>query len=145
MASKSFVKSWGAEYVAAGTVRFRLWATGQDQVVLRLAGKETAMRQSGDGWFGLQVDNVLPGAEYNFILADGTVVPDPASRAQKADVNGPPWWLILAATPGRTQPGEVARGKRPWFTSCTSARLRRKARFRPPSKNCPGWLNSALR
>ena len=31
MESKSFLKSWGAEYVAADTVRFRLWATGQQK------------------------------------------------------------------------------------------------------------------
>jgi malto-oligosyltrehalose trehalohydrolase len=89
MVSKSFSKSWGAEYVAAGVVRFRLWATGQDSVTLRLAGEDTAMNPSGDGWFELLATGVLPGAEYHFILADGTVVPDPASRAQKSDVNGP--------------------------------------------------------
>lgn len=89
MKSKSFFKSWGAEYVAAGAVRFRLWATGQDRVTLRLCGEDTEMNPSGDGWFELLATGVPPGAEYNFVLADGTVVPDPASRAQKADVNGP--------------------------------------------------------
>ncbi|NDL61628.1 malto-oligosyltrehalose trehalohydrolase [Acerihabitans arboris] len=89
MAFKSFPKSWGAEYVAAGVVRFRLWATGQDRVTLRLSGEDTEMNPSGDGWFELLATGVSPGAEYNFVLADGTVVPDPASRAQKADVNGP--------------------------------------------------------
>ncbi|WP_413733620.1 malto-oligosyltrehalose trehalohydrolase [Sodalis sp. RH21] len=89
MGSKSFVKSWGAEYVAAGAVRFRLWAPGQDRMTLRLAGEDSEMTQSGDGWFELLATGVSPGAEYNFVLADGTVVPDPASRAQKADVNGP--------------------------------------------------------
>lgn len=89
MESKSFTKSWGAEYVGADTVRFRLWATGQDNVTLRLSGKDQAMNPVGDGWFELQASGVSPGAEYNFVLADGTVVPDPASRAQKAEVNGP--------------------------------------------------------
>ena len=89
MESKSFLKSWGAEYVAADTVRFRLWATGQQKITLRLSGKEAEMKPVGDGWFELEATGVAPGAEYNFVLADGTVVPDPASRAQKADVNGP--------------------------------------------------------
>ncbi len=40
MSSKIFCKSWGAEYIAADVVRFRLWATGQQKVMLRLAGKE---------------------------------------------------------------------------------------------------------
>ncbi|MFS2223867.1 malto-oligosyltrehalose trehalohydrolase [Pantoea sp. B65] len=89
MESKSFQKSWGAEYVSADTVRFRLWASGQQQVILRLSGEDTGMSRSDDGWFELLATGVSPGAEYNFVLADGTVVPDPASRAQKADVNGP--------------------------------------------------------
>ncbi|VEA06789.1 hydrolase [Salmonella enterica subsp. enterica serovar Sanjuan] len=79
----------GAEYIAADVVRFRLWATGQQKVMLRLAGKDQEMQASGDGWFTLDVSGVTPGTEYNFVLSDGMVVPDPASRAQKTDVNGP--------------------------------------------------------
>ena len=89
MESKSFRKSWGAEYEAADTVRFRLWAPGQQTITLRLDGKDREMNASGDGWFELEATGVRPGAEYNFVLADGMVVPDPASRAQKAEVNGP--------------------------------------------------------
>ncbi|EHV5736691.1 malto-oligosyltrehalose trehalohydrolase, partial [Salmonella enterica] len=89
MSSKIFCKSWGAEYIAADVVRFRLWATGQQKVMLRLAGKDQKMQASGDGWFTLDVSGVTPGTEYNFVLSDGMVVPDPASRAQKTDVNGP--------------------------------------------------------
>lgn len=89
MESKSFLKSWGAEYLASGEVRFRLWASGQKAVTLRLAGQDIAMTASGDGWFECQPGPVPAGSEYNFVLADGTVVPDPASRAQKRDVNGP--------------------------------------------------------
>lgn len=89
MSSKIFCKSWGAEYIAADVVRFRLWATGQQKVMLRLAGKDQEMQVSGDGWFTLDVSGVTPGTEYNFVLNDGMVVPDPASRAQKTDVNGP--------------------------------------------------------
>lgn len=89
MVTKSFAKTWGAEYIADRTVRFRLWATGQQDVVLRLGGKEIAMNAAGEGWYEATVEGVAPGSEYNFVLADGTVVPDPASRAQKADVNGP--------------------------------------------------------
>ncbi|EGB5629246.1 malto-oligosyltrehalose synthase [Salmonella enterica] len=89
MSSKIFCKSWGAEYIAADVVRFRLWATGQQKVMLRLAGKDQEMQASGDGWFTLDVSGVTPGTEYNFVLSDGMVVPDPASRAQKTDVNGP--------------------------------------------------------
>lgn len=57
--------------------------------MLRLAGKDQEMQANGDGWFTLDVAGVTPGTEYNFVLSDGMVVPDPASRAQKTDVNGP--------------------------------------------------------
>jgi len=89
MESTSFAKSWGAELVAENVARFRLWATGQQRVTLRLNGNDLEMIPSGDGWFEREVSGVAPGTEYNFVLADGRVVPDPASRAQKADVNGP--------------------------------------------------------
>lgn len=89
MEFRSFEKSWGAEILADDSVRFRVWAPGQQHITLRLADNDTAMLDAGDGWFELQVSGVAPGAEYNFVLDDGTVVPDPAARAQKADVNGP--------------------------------------------------------
>jgi malto-oligosyltrehalose trehalohydrolase len=89
MEFRSFEKSWGAEILADGSVRFRVWAPGQQHITLRVADHDSAMIDAGDGWFELQVSGVTPGAEYNFVLDDGTVVPDPAARAQKADVNGP--------------------------------------------------------
>ncbi|MFD1802767.1 malto-oligosyltrehalose trehalohydrolase [Mixta tenebrionis] len=110
MESKSFVKSWGAEYQADGSVRFRLWATGQKTVALRLSGEEKAMNPIGDGWFELQVANVAPGAEYHFVLADGMSVPDPASRAQKAEVNGP----SLVIDPTRYRWRNTQWQGRPW-------------------------------
>lgn len=113
MKSKSFLKSWGAEYVAADEVRFRLWATGQERVTLRLSGNDREMNPGGDGWFELQATGVLPGTEYNFVLADGTVVPDPASRAQKADVNGP----SLVIDPARYSWQNTEWRGRPWIES----------------------------
>lgn len=89
MVTKSFATTWGAEYNADGSVRFRLWATGQQSITLRLAASEVDMEPAGEGWFEAIVDNIEPGAVYDFVLADGSVVPDPASRAQKTDVNGP--------------------------------------------------------
>lgn len=89
MTSKAFTKTWGAEFIADGTVRFRLWATGQENVSLRLAGQTVNMDPIGDGWFDVTVTGVAPGAEYQFVLADGRAVADPASRGQLSDVNGP--------------------------------------------------------
>ena len=89
MESRSFLKSWGAEFVAADTVRFRVWASGQESVTLRLTGKEFKMNPAEEGWFEFSTSGISPGAEYNYVLADGTVLPDPASRGQKSNVNGP--------------------------------------------------------
>ena len=89
MESNALGRNWGANYLGSGQANFALWANGQQQVSLRLAGKDRPMEASADGWFSLSVEGVTPGAEYQYVLADGTTVPDPASRAQKADVNGP--------------------------------------------------------
>jgi malto-oligosyltrehalose trehalohydrolase len=105
-----FPKSWGAEYVAAGEVRFRLWAPGQEKVTLRLNGEDTEMTRDDEGWFELLATGISPGAEYNYVLADGLVVPDPASRAQKKDVNGPS--LVIDPTSYDWQDGEWQ--GRPW-------------------------------
>lgn len=85
----AFTTSWGANIIAAGTVHFRVWAPGQAKLTLRLSGKDTEMSAAEDGWFEQVATGVSAGEAYQFILADGMAVPDPASRAQQAGVNGP--------------------------------------------------------
>lgn len=89
MESCSFDKSWGAEYAPDGSVHFRLWASAQRQVTLHLAGVDIPMQPCGDGWFTWRETQVAPGTPYQYRLDDGTLVPDPASRAQQDEVNGP--------------------------------------------------------
>ncbi len=86
---RAFPKSWGAEYSAAGVLRFRLWAPSLERLTLRLDGEDLPMSRAVDGWFERSATNVAPGTPYAFILPDGLAVPDPAGRALKADVHGP--------------------------------------------------------
>lgn len=83
------LSSWGAQVLADGKVRFRLWAPGVETLSLRLAGAERPMARAADGWFELVAEDAAPGMEYAFVLPDGLAVPDPASRAQAGDVHGP--------------------------------------------------------
>lgn len=89
MGSRLFQRHWGAEFLSDDVVRFRLWAEGQKSLTLCLDGKDIPMTPAGEGWFEADVHSVKPGAEYLYRLADGMTVPDPASRAQKGNVNGP--------------------------------------------------------
>jgi malto-oligosyltrehalose trehalohydrolase len=84
-----FPKSWGADFTAVGEVRFRLWAPGQKEVALRLGHSETPMTPDNEGWFELLATGVSVGMDYAFVLADGTAIPDPASRGQRGNVTGP--------------------------------------------------------
>lgn len=83
-----FPKNWGAEYTAAGEVRFRIYASGVEALSLRLADEQVPMSTTGDGWFELLATNVAPGTPYSFVLPDGRQVPDPAGRALESDVHG---------------------------------------------------------
>lgn len=82
-------RHWGAEYISDDVVRFRVWAEGQKNLTLRLNDNDIPMAASGNGWFQADVPGIKHGAEYQFVLQDGMTVSDPASRAQKGDVNGP--------------------------------------------------------
>jgi maltooligosyltrehalose trehalohydrolase len=86
---RAYPKSWGAEFVREGEVRFRLWAPGAEQVSVRLDDNDAEMGALKDGWFEMLASGVSPGARYSFVLPDGRAVPDPASRAQAGDVHGP--------------------------------------------------------
>ena len=83
---------FGAE-LAAGRARFRLWAPAIPEVSLLLGEKrerrDVAMRALAEGWHEAVVDDVAAGTPYAFRIDTGAAVPDPASRYQPWDVNGP--------------------------------------------------------
>ncbi|STV71678.1 malto-oligosyltrehalose trehalohydrolase [Klebsiella michiganensis] len=110
MESRVFKKHWGAEFIAADTVRFRVWAEGQKTMTLSLTGRDIPMDAAGEGWFQIDVPGVKHGDEYMLRLADGTRIPDPASRAQRDDVNGP----SVVIDPRRFQPVNAGWKGRPW-------------------------------
>ena len=73
-----------------GGVRFRLWAPAQDRVELLVEGRAALpMKRAGNGFFETFAKGLAAGARYRFGLADGLHVPDPASRFQPDDVDGP--------------------------------------------------------
>ena len=88
-AFRVFQKGWGAELVREGEARFRIWAPALEELSLRLGGQDIPMQRDSDGWFELTASGTAPGAEYGFVLPDGRLLPDPASRAQARDVHGP--------------------------------------------------------
>ena len=87
----AYERQWGAEVVAEGGARFRLWAPARDTVLLSpgVGGTTEPMRKVEGGWFELETDLIKTGDPYLFQLPSGTKVPDPASRAQQRDVHGP--------------------------------------------------------
>jgi maltooligosyltrehalose trehalohydrolase len=74
-----------------GAIRFRFWAPGQERVGLVIDGRDepVAMTPAADGFFETVVKDLRAGARYWFQLSGGERVPDPASRFQPDDVNGP--------------------------------------------------------
>jgi maltooligosyltrehalose trehalohydrolase len=81
--------SLGAE-VLAGGVRYRLWAPGAKRVdVVRSKKKILPMSRVDDGWFELMVGEATAGTLYQYRIDGKLLVPDPASRFQPRDVDGP--------------------------------------------------------
>lgn len=87
--SRAYPFKWGAQILPSGETQFRLWAPGETHMTLVLNGQDVAMTQVSDGWFETTHDGVLHGTPYQYRLESGLSVPDPASRAQHADVHGP--------------------------------------------------------
>ena len=79
---------FGVEMRAGGEARFRLWAPACDQVGLEIAREALPMCAQEGGWH--ELTTAAPsGTPYRFVLPDGTRVPDPASRYQPGDLDGP--------------------------------------------------------
>ncbi|HEV2575750.1 MAG TPA: malto-oligosyltrehalose trehalohydrolase [Acidobacteriaceae bacterium] len=91
----SAAPQFGPELRDEGGAIFRLFAPAASSVGLALDEHAQnprgplAMRNCGNGWHELAVDEAGPGTQYRFVLPDGFRVPDPASRYAPLGVHGP--------------------------------------------------------
>jgi malto-oligosyltrehalose trehalohydrolase len=60
-----------------------------DGDVAKAPAKILSMSAQGEGWHELMAADAAAGTRYQFVVAGGTRVPDPASRFQPDDVHGP--------------------------------------------------------
>jgi malto-oligosyltrehalose trehalohydrolase len=74
--------------ITPDSVVFRLWAPGAHSVDV-VTDSTHKMASTGDGWFSAITPKTRPGAHYRFRIDNQIAVPDPASRFQPGDVNGP--------------------------------------------------------
>jgi len=79
---------FGAEITPQG-VRFRLWAPQAKQVELQLQKDFFPLDRKEDGWYELVEPRAQAGDLYKFRIDGEQLVPDPASRFQPQDVDGP--------------------------------------------------------
>ncbi len=80
---------FGAEVQADHSVRFSIWAPAQLSLSVAIDGAAPLpLRAGADGWHELTSAAAHPGTRYRFLLADGSELPDPASRFQPEDVHG---------------------------------------------------------
>jgi malto-oligosyltrehalose trehalohydrolase len=84
---------FGAQVEPGGQVRFRAFAPAAEHLSLVIeseAGERgrIPLTATADGWFETLTEQARAGQPYWLELADGTLVPDPASRAQAHDVHG---------------------------------------------------------
>ena len=101
---------FGAECLARGGVRFRLWAPGAKQVDLVIGQKTAPMEPRADGWYELTDAGAGPGTLYRYRIDGELLVPDPASRFQPQDVDGP----SEVVNPAAYKWGDHAWNGRPW-------------------------------
>src|SRR5689334_17633015 len=106
---------FGATVRGDGGVDFALWAPSMHGVMLvhtPPGGKEAlhAMAQDTDGWHRLTLADARAGDLYAYRLADGTTMPDPASRFNPQDVHGP----SQVVDPARYEWADTAWRGRPW-------------------------------
>jgi malto-oligosyltrehalose trehalohydrolase len=78
----------GATMLPDGTTRFRIWAPSAQSLSLEIEGRPPVRTAPDAAGFHAATLPCPAGARYNYRLADGLAVPDPASRRQDGDVNG---------------------------------------------------------
>jgi len=84
---------FGARVLPDARVQFRLWAPAAYKVELCLQGNapETCLQMAAesDGWYGIISELAAADVYYQYRINGETYVPDPASRFQPQDVEGP--------------------------------------------------------
>ncbi len=105
---------FGAEPLADGRVRFRLWAPSAQSVDLCLADRNPElmipMAAEAGGWRQVTTELASRNMSYLFRINGEHRVPDPASRCQLEDVHGP----SLAIDPNAFQWTDDDWRGRPW-------------------------------
>jgi malto-oligosyltrehalose trehalohydrolase len=79
--------AFGPLLTAAG-VTFRLWAPAAQEVEL-IGDHCRTMQRMNDGWYMVEIAGAREGMRYQFRIDGELDIPDPASRFQPDDVNGP--------------------------------------------------------
>jgi malto-oligosyltrehalose trehalohydrolase len=87
--SSSRAESFGAFVLPDGGVRFRLWAPAARSIDLVFQHKSLPLQKSGDGWYEHVETKAKAGTLYQYRVNGEQLVPDPASRFQPQDVDGP--------------------------------------------------------
>jgi maltooligosyltrehalose trehalohydrolase len=100
---------FGAEITDKG-VRFALWAPTAREVALVLDGAEHPMPPGEGGWRRLVIPEARAGSRYQYRIDGDLLVPDPASRFQPDDINGP----SLVVDPRAYEWRDEAWRGRPW-------------------------------
>jgi maltooligosyltrehalose trehalohydrolase len=101
---------FGANLVGPTRTRFTIWAPAQEKMSVRIDGlADLPLQRTTEGWFVAEAD-CGAGTRYQYVLQDGTPVPDPASRAQDGDVHG----ASIVVDPNAYQWRETSWQNRPW-------------------------------
>jgi maltooligosyltrehalose trehalohydrolase len=87
------VLPFGAEVLATGGTRFRLWAPDAKTVSVgietRTGTANVPLERYDGGWYEALAPDVAPGALYQYRIDNELDVPDPASRFNPRGVHGP--------------------------------------------------------
>ncbi len=81
----------GAELIAEGETRFRVWAPRSKSVEVIFENEQRGffLDSEADGYFGGIAKGVSSGARYKYSMDASEAYPDPASRYQPEGVHGP--------------------------------------------------------
>ena len=81
--------SFGSSIIPGGGVGFRFWAPAARTVDVAIDGRFHPLQRHAEGWFEVRVPEARAGTLYQYRIDGGQLVPDPASRFQPRDVDGP--------------------------------------------------------